>query len=106
MSELGEREHDWDEVVSAADPAECDPVKTTDPLYILYTSGTAGRPASDVGWQVGHPYTVYGSLTQILGQFLIERGLGNHIGQIPQRLRFAGSSWVDLMRQSVYKTAY
>ncbi len=34
------RDLDWATAVATAEPADCTPVKATDPLYILYTSGT------------------------------------------------------------------
>ena len=35
---------DWDELAAAAAPAPAVPVRSTDPLYVLYTSGTTGAP--------------------------------------------------------------
>ena len=88
------RDYDWLEYVSQAEPVDCVAVNANHPLYILYTSGTTGKPkgvvrdtggsivslkwsmskiynirpgdvfwaASDVGWVVGHSYSVYGPL--------------------------------------------
>ncbi len=43
-AELHERDHDWQALVADAPFADCVPVKATDPLYVLYTSGTTGKP--------------------------------------------------------------
>ncbi|UCG78151.1 MAG: propionyl-CoA synthetase [Nitrospirota bacterium] len=59
------RDHDWDEMMANAEPAECVPVKATDPLYILYTSGTTGKPKGIVRDNGGHAVALRWSFENI-----------------------------------------
>jgi len=58
---------DWEELVKTASPVGCTPVKATDPLYILYTSGTTGKPKGVVRDNGGHAVALRWSMEYIYG---------------------------------------
>jgi propionyl-CoA synthetase len=66
------RDHDWktvwdDALVWAKSVYECVPVAATDPLYILYTSGTTGRPKGVVRDNGGHMVALKWSMQYLYG---------------------------------------
>jgi propionyl-CoA synthetase len=61
------RDLDWETLAEKSRPAVCTPVKATDPLYILYTSGTTGKPKGIVRDNGGHAVALRWSMEYIYG---------------------------------------
>src|SRR6266566_3095021 len=61
------RDLDWNEALAGATATECVPVAATDPLYILYTSGTTGIPKGVVHDNGGHAVALKWSMNAVYG---------------------------------------
>ncbi len=59
------RDVDWASAEAAAAPHECVPVLATDPLYVLYTSGTTAQPKGVVRDNGGHMVALRWSMPNI-----------------------------------------
>jgi propionyl-CoA synthetase len=62
-----DRDLDWNDAVAAAEPVDPVPVLATDPLYILYTSGTTGKPKGVVRDNGGHAVALAWTMRHFYG---------------------------------------
>ena len=66
-ADMGDGDIDWQDALADAEPVDPVVVDATDPLYILYTSGTTGKPKGIVRDNGGHAVALAWSMPHIYG---------------------------------------
>lgn len=64
---ISERDFDWVELEQKSSAVDCVSVAATDPLYVLYTSGTTGKPKGVVRDNGSHAVAMYYSMQAVYG---------------------------------------
>ncbi len=64
---IKDRDFEWNQFQESSDSCECIPIKGSDPLYILYTSGTTGQPKGVVRPSGGHMVSLIWTMKNLYG---------------------------------------